>query len=56
MPIVAVSTRGTPSSHLVVLNFGNISHHERLHELHPVSPVDFGLSEENQKIQERQYG
>lgn len=50
MLIVAESNRSSLSSHLIVLEFGNICHHERLHELHPVSAMDFGLNEENRKI------
>lgn len=30
---------------LVVLEFCNICNHERLHELHPVFAMDFGLTE-----------
>lgn len=49
MLIIAESNCSSLSSHLIVLEFGNICHHERLHELHPVSAIDFGLNEENQK-------
>lgn len=35
-----------PSSHLVVLQLSNICNYERLHECHPVLPMDFGLKED----------
>lgn len=45
-PIIQYPTTH-PSSHLVVPQLSNICNHKRLHERHPVLPMDFGLKGEN---------